>query len=397
MKLSKPNWGLLPDEVSQIIVAREWTKTASIKARLTGDKPFPITLALKPPKGSMAVNDLTHFQDFIKSWQAHPLQHAITWEERQYRSLLKQDIPCKFTLSSFDELVQFIGIQATQRSDHWRAVMTPFVSIDKALFKVLANHLSTLDSLSVWEASALSDAVLQLKEGLGQDLFLRSLPLTGIHTKLIENYIPLLTGILDCLHDQAISNAGGLMAWLGCIDIPNGWLHVRPLCEQAKAKMGGFSYLGLPTEELRRNPLPADNILIVENDKHGFSVPDLPNTIMVFGGGKNTAWTNAAWLRDKNVGYWGDIDSWGLSILSDVRSNIPNVTSLMMDESTLATLEQFSTIEPKPVEQLPKSLTREEQALFATLTQDPTGAIRLEQEYCPQEYAITILREWIKH
>ncbi len=40
-------------------------------------------------------------------------------------------------------------------------------------------------------------------------------------------------------------------------------------------------------------------------------------------------------LADKNVGYWGDIDSEGLTILSDARSKLSGITPLMMDELTV--------------------------------------------------------------
>ncbi|WP_446940887.1 Wadjet anti-phage system protein JetD domain-containing protein [Pseudomonas aeruginosa] len=42
-----------------------------------------------------------------------------------------------------------------------------------------------------------------------------------------------------------------------------------------------------------------------ENLQAGYGLPELPGTIAVFGGGANTAWLQAEWLKDRRIGYWG--------------------------------------------------------------------------------------------
>ncbi|NIR95359.1 MAG: hypothetical protein GWO08_17420, partial [Gammaproteobacteria bacterium] len=63
--------------------------------------------------------------------------------------------------------------------------------------------------------------------------------------------------------------------------------------------------LQLSTQTLRAAPLPATNILVVENTQSGYGLPALNDTVAVFGGGANVSWMDAPWLRDKNIGYWG--------------------------------------------------------------------------------------------
>jgi hypothetical protein len=389
-------WGLLPDQVKATITRREWDKTSNLKARMLGERSFPITLHLNVPSGKVATSDLRHYQRFIREWKDFPYQQFVRWEERSYKKLLIQQVPCALDLASFDDLVTFLGESAQKRSQHWQAMMAPFLNLNDGLFNTLVKNLLTLDTLDEWTSDKLAQATQQLQEGMGKERYLRALPLTGIHSKLIESYIPLLTDVLDFLYHGAIKQAGGLMPWLGCLDVPVGWLNVRPLCEKTQEKIGGFSILKLPIDELRKRILPAANILIVENDQTGFGLPYLPDTIAVFGGGKNIAWSDASWLKDKNVAYWGDIDSWGLEILSNVRKHIPHVSPLMMDHTTLSKFKRFSTHEDKSVESCPSRLTSEEKTLFETLKDNVNGLNRLEQEFYAADYIEDCLYRWLK-
>jgi len=76
MDLSSPpqGWGLLPSAVKALVLKREWHSEAGLKARLLNRKPFPIRIGLKPPTGRSAVDDLMHFQTFIRAWQSYPVQ-----------------------------------------------------------------------------------------------------------------------------------------------------------------------------------------------------------------------------------------------------------------------------------------------------------------------------------
>ena len=67
------------------------------------------------------------------------------------------------------------------------------------------------------------------------------------------------------------------------------------------------------------------------------------------------------------VGYWGDIDSEGLAILSDARSRLSSITPLMMDELTVKTFAERMVPEPDSVSKDPVALTETELALFKGL------------------------------
>ncbi|WAR44945.1 DUF3322 domain-containing protein [Methylomonas rapida] len=91
-------WGLLPSDIEELILKREWQNFTGLKARLLNDKPFPIRIGLKPPTGQLAVGDMEHFQKFIGQWRSFAAQHLIEWETRNYRVLSEQTLP-KFFLN----------------------------------------------------------------------------------------------------------------------------------------------------------------------------------------------------------------------------------------------------------------------------------------------------------
>lgn len=386
---------MLPDAVRETVLRREWNNLRQLKDRLLARRTFPIVVPLKAPRGNAAVNDISHFQAFIEAWKQFHEQNWVRWEERHYRSLLTQSVPTAFELHSFSELVAFIGEPAETRQAHWREVMQPLLDIDKSLYPVCVEHLTTMDTMDNWQSRALANVLLQLHSGMGQGLYLRALPLKGIHTKFLETFDTIIASLLDVIYRGELSDAGGLKNWLDCLDAPRNWLYVRPLCNKSKAAMGGFNCLQLSLDELATRPLPASRILIVENLQSGYALPELLDTVAVFGGGHNTAWITAAkWLLEKEVAYWGDIDTWGFKILSDVREKIPNVTALMMNVDTFMRFQQFVSQEPTPCKHKMPALTQDEHELVEKLSKAYPTVRRLEQEFLPSDYIVSQLNHW---
>lgn len=387
-------WGLLPSDVRALVLKREWNNDAGLKARLLNRKPFPIRIGLKPPAGRSAIADMGHFQKFISEWRSYSSQENIEWEARNYRALAEQNIPRFFVLKNIKELLAFVGMAAIKRSEQWTKNMAPLLAITEALYPVLVKHLKTFELIRLSDAELLSCLVTQLSSQMGVGQYLRALPLVGVDTKFLENHRVLISDVLDVLHDGEITASGGMLEWLGCLENPKGWLTVRPLCENVQARMGGFPVMQLHSDVLREHALPANNILVVENMQSGLGLPLLEDTIAIFGGGKNVSWMDASWLKSRRVAYWGDIDSWGLSILSDVRAKFPSVEAIMMDSETLAQHENRMVVEPEPLEYLPEFLTDSEAQIFSDLKTGNYLGSRLEQERLSPDYIRIKLEAW---
>ena len=390
-----PDWGLLPSAVKLHVIMTEWDNRGRFKTRLLNQRPFPIKINLKPPKGRRAVYALEHFDAYVSAWKNYPRQDWLEWQFRTYRDIGQKDVPQYLVLSNIKDLIDYLGEVAETTCRQWAETMAPLLALPSdTLYPVLVKHLEALEALSAAESQRMADLIQQLKAGLGAKNYLRALPVVDV--EYLDQYRAMIVDILDALHAGAITQAGGLEAWLECAQNPTDWLWVRPLCAAAQQKMGGFPIMQLPQDVLRQHPLPATNILVIENRQPGLGLLELDDTIAVLGGGKNIAWMDALWLQDKRVGYWGDIDTWGLAILRDVRQHMPTVTPLMMDQ---ATWERFATQrieEPNSLADSPAGLTVAEQQLFADLRTAEGSVYRLQQERISTDYSGKILQEWVK-
>lgn len=389
-------WGLLPQDIDSLILEKEWLNLIRLRTRLLDKRPFPIKINLKAPDGRMAIDDLQRFQRFIKSWKSYPNQNFVEWETKSYRSLGEQRIPRFFILHSIQDLILAIGKDAEARSEVWRANMAPLLELPgDEIYPVLVEHLSTIEALPFKDCILLKNLTEQLSPNMGAGDYLRALPLIGVDTKFLENYQPLVSDLLDAIHGGEVSRKGGLLDWLGCLKNPKGWICVRPLCGDTENKMGGFPIMQLSIDVLSSYELPATNILIVENMQSGLGLPRLSDTIAVFGGGKNIAWMDADWLKSKQVAYWGDIDTWGLSILSDARAKLPTVTPLMMNLEVIKNFEERMVIELEPVDSCPVDLNDSEREMFFGLKSGRFKSSRLEQERLSPDYILLKLHEWL--
>jgi len=160
--------------------------------------------------------------------------------------------------------------------------------------------------------------------------------------------------------------------------------------------MGGFTILQLPLEQLLEQPLPGRRVLVVENTQAGYALPNLPDTVAVFGGGRNTRWLQASWLKGRHLAYWGDLDTWGLRILAEARQAHPNLQALMMDDATLSVHRDQGGPEPEPTALPETGLLPDERRLFEGLLNGKYGIGRLEQEFLNQDYIQARLNDWVR-
>jgi hypothetical protein len=388
------DWGTLPEAVRRRLRQLEWDNIGNLRARLLGDRSFPIRISLKPPTGRQALEAMAHFQAYMAEWRAWPGPGHVEYQTSNLSQIGRHDLPMAMVLEGFDELTRFLGPAAQTRRQHWDSVLEPLCALDRALYPCLVRNLVSLELLSVTDAGRLAATLAQLKPGLGRDNYLRALPLTGVDTKFVEQHLALLTELADALHPGAVSAVGGLLAWLGCHAVPCDWLYVRPLCEDTRRALGGIDLLQLSTATLLATPLPGCSVLIVENVAAGYALPHLPGAIAVFGGGANVRWTQAGWLTQRRLGYWGDIDTWGLHYLAAVRRMQTHVEPLLMDLATIQAHLPCIVDEKEPNPAMPGHLSSAETELYQDLLARRYGGCCLEQERLLADWVRVALHRW---
>jgi hypothetical protein len=218
-------------------------------------------------------------------------------------------------------------------------------------------------------------------------LYIRELPLS-VHTKYVEEHIGILRELLEQLlpAETIVPDASTFQQRFGLRE-EESLIHARFLDDQLEKRYGiPLSELCTPRSQFARLNLRVQHCIITENKMTFLTLPALPDTFALHGGGfKVSCLAAIPWLRECPLIYWGDLDAQGFQILSQLRAIFPHVVSLMMNEATLQTFSSFCVAGmPCSVRQLPY-LTPEEHTLFLRLTE---GNIRLEQERISHGYAL---------
>ncbi len=389
-------WGVRPETVRQRLWQKEWDHPRHLRQHLLGERAFPIRVNLRPPSGRQALDDMAAFHAFIEAWRSWPSPSQLEWRRIRYAQLGEQEVPAAVVIGSFQELVECLGDSAKKRSRQWQRRMDPILAVSQRLYPALVDQLNSVERLSAAEAETMARLLPQLARGMGRGCYLRALPVTGVDTKFIESNQPLISRLLDALHGGELSRSGGLLSWLGCVATPADWLWVRPLCVVTRQALGGLPVLRLPTAVLKAVPLPGARVLVVENEQPGYALPELADTVAVFGGGRNLAWMEAGWLRHRVIGYWGDLDSWGLLFFSEARQRQPHLASVLMDRETLRLHRDRMVAEPEPYPGLPAHLTEPECRLYLELRDGIHGNTRLEQERISADHIRMCLGRWLR-
>jgi hypothetical protein len=110
----------------------------------------------------------------------------------------------------------------------------------------------------------------------------------------------------------------------------------------------------------------------------------MPGAIVIFGLGYGiSSLRDAGWLGEREILYWGDIDTHGFSILSQLRGYFPRTRSLLMDRETLMEFRHLWGVEDddkRCTNELP-NLSEAERDVYLDLKGNVLGEnVRLEQE-----------------
>ena len=140
--------------------------------------------------------------------------------------------------------------------------------------------------------------------------------------------------------------------------------------------------LATTTDELAALDLAAKRVYITENEINGLTFPDVPDSIVIFGLGYGVeVLSTISWLSERDLRYWGDIDTHGFCILDRLRAIFPHARSLLMDNATLLEHKALWVREENPYRGELAHLTADERSVYEGLQ-----GVRLEQERIPYRW-----------
>jgi hypothetical protein len=214
-------------------------------------------------------------------------------------------------------------------------------------------------------------------------LYLRQVDVPGVDTKFIEAHRGVLAELLDWqLDPDRIDNSCPRSNLAGRFRFARkpGYARFRP--DPADPRFGGLAEVTLRLGDLAAVRPAGRRVIIVENDVSYLALPRPADTLIIFGSGYAlSGLAPAGWLAERQVDYWGDLDTHGFRILDRLRRLVPDARSLLMDRSTLLAHPTQWVREPEPVVDLLPQLNPDEGTLYRDLVEDTYGpSIRLEQE-----------------
>ncbi len=369
-----------PDDICRR-VQREWDNGRIPAAMLGGEAVFPLRIPLKKP-GS---DDLAQQFDAVRLWIAAlgaiDKKYDLEWREFTHRQLGRNRIPVAAIIGSEQEGLALIGKQRDARK--FRELAANITQAFPALAPWLHRHpLKALDQAENWPRLL---AVLEwIVRHPGANVYLRQIDAPGVDSKFIEQHRGLLGDLLDrvlppeLIHDQH-SGAKNFESRYGFKSKP---VQVRLRFLDRKLSIQGLSDLAVSSDEFARLELPVKRVFITENEINFLAFPNVADGLILFGAGYGfDPLARAGWLRQREIFYWGDIDTHGFAILDQLRCIFPSARSLMMDRATLQEHRAFWGNEDAPVSRQLERLRPDESVLYDDLRFDHIApSLRLEQE-----------------
>lgn len=378
-----------PEELSARL-AKQWSNYSIRQRRLLHGEEWPLRLPIGRPSAQMVREHFLQVRAHLDRWQAICIGEII-YEQQSYQSLSNViDIPKYWLLRSAEEWVAAC-VDPAIHSEFTQ--MMALMDETDPLF-----HPLLIGQPRLWRDKALPDVLkttklaLWLEANIAKGLPLRALPFPGIDSKFIERHRSLLISLLDIRFQKLVSTLG-LETFLGAENESNHWLLVADL----SGDLLPLPQIRVRDSDLYTTPLPCHHLIIVENERCLHQLPKLPDTLVILGAGLNLAWMVADWLAEKHIAYWGDIDTWGLTMLARARQYQPSLTALLMNEVIYNGYAPVSAVaEPQSAGETPPcELTSQEQELYQRLLRESDN--RLEQEFLPAERVKMEITKWFSY
>lgn len=350
---------------------------------------FPLRLRFRTP----GPRDLAARFDEVKTWMreleagardATDRGYQIIWDEVDNRHLGRNALPAGIVVPSPADAFALIG--ATEAAARYEALIRTTLGCFPQLGPWLReNPHAALAEVEHW--SLILTVLAWFRAHPRSGLYVRQIDVPGADTKFIEVRRFLLSALLDLVLpsdavDASCTAPARFEQRYGLAARPT---MVRFRLLDRDLAIAGLTDLTARVDELARTPLMVERILIVENEITFLAFPAFRSSAVVFGGGYAVeALAGLSWLRDREVLYWGDVDTHGFAILDRLRAFLPTAGSLLMDHATLLANRELWSVEEVPFTGSLARLTREEAALYDDLRFDRLGrGVRLEQERIP--------------
>ncbi len=382
---------------------RCWDSQQLLRAELKGVAMFPLVIRFRKPGAGELLEKFGEVKDWLSELRSHSKEqrghgYTLTLKPLSHRKLGEQLVPDHICFDSPEDLCRFIG--KDKELLQWRKLRVEIEKTHPALAPwIERTPLAILDYKEDWERIFLVISFFQKNLQYGR--YLRQLEIPGIDTKFIERHKPLLWELLKIIIPQSANTAGMAKDQIvekfsgSGFEQRYGLKYDEPavrfrLLDPALNDGLGLKDMTVPVSDFKKAKIACSRVFVTENKINGLSFPICPKSIVVFGLGYGLGMlSDVDWLKEREIIYWGDIDTHGFAILSQIRSFLPQARSFLMDSDTFLRFRQLCVEEPEESRFTGKlsNLTQDESKFFDNLREGRLGfRPRLEQERIPFGY-----------
>jgi len=374
-----------PDDI-RAQVLRLWDRGRILGARLAGEPLFPLPVRSSRPDARDLSDHFAEAREWIRELEANSKErvgsgYEILWAETNHRQLGVNRVPQSFVVPTESDALDLIG-KRRQAETFDRLVQTTRDALPALVPWIVKRPLGLLEHASDWERilAVVSWFCAHPRPGL----YSRQIDVPGVHTKFIESRRQMLAELLNlALSPAAIdAQAVGAQAFEQRYGLLSKPALIRFRILDDRLRIHGLDDLATPAAQFARIELPVRRVFITENEVNGLAFPAVPESMILFGLGYGLErLAQVPWLKDREVFYWGDIDTHGFAILDTLRTFFPNARSFLMERETLLAHQSLWVDEPDPCDKDLARLTAPEAALYEDLRAERLGShVRLEQE-----------------
>lgn len=366
-------------------VRRRW-ESGELLRGFARSVPFePVTVPVRGPRAGEIATDLAAVRDWVRMLEdgaRHGRGPVYRLETRPVggRAVGSNEVPVRAVVEDYETAWRLLGVEGEVRT--YAEVLDLTRRRQPALVDWVCEHPGRVLALaSVWPQ--VLEAAGWITANRGRGLYLRQIDAPGIDTKFVEQHRRVLVELVDVLSPRPpeVADGSDLAARWGFLTKPR---YVRLRFDPAALDgwPGEVTEAALRVEELATLAPAADRVFIVENEVTYLALPRLAGSLVMFGAGYTVGVAGSVpWLAEREVVYWGDLDTHGFAILNRLRAHCPHTRSLLMDRSTLLAHRDRWGTEPSPTNAHLARLTAAESDLYQDLVEDTFGpAVRLEQE-----------------
>ena len=374
---------------------KRWDAGELLSAHATGAPAPVLDLPVRGPtprEVSAQLSQVRSWRDALVAGSRGGTCYDLTERSIGGRVIGAVTLPDRVRVTAYDQWWRLLGVG--QQLQAFEALLARTRLSHPALLDwVVRFPLRALAVADHWPA--LLAAYDWLLEAAGRGRYLREITAPGVDTKFVEAHTRVLGEWLDAAGVVASDRhpAARRFARRYGFAEPPTLVRVR-----IDARLGvlpaGVSELGLRVAEAAALELSPTRVLIVENLATYLAAPLPAGGVVVWGHGFDAGRLGRMpWLTEAGcVQYWGDLDTHGFAILNLVRSQVPQVTSVLMDRETLLHHRDRWVAEPKPTRADLAHLDGAERTLYEDLVEGVFGSsVRLEQERVDWSWALSRL------